>query len=177
MEGFDVCHLGRVSSFDQGVEPIPYEFGKASAEDGLFSEEIRERFEFERLLECAGVCGAYGLGKAQCDLHGMSRTVLAYAYQCGNTISFQEGAPHTCAGAFGGHHDDIHIVPGDDGLVSDGETVGETEGRAALHIVSDILSVDVGLDLIRKEHKDDVSLLGRICELADSEPFFLGLVP
>jgi len=38
------------------------------------------------------------------------------------------------AGALGGHHDDIHVITGNDLVVMDIETVGESQGCALLHV-------------------------------------------
>ena len=79
------------------------------------------------------------------------------------------------AGALGRHHADVEIGAGLDQVEVHVEAVREHQRGALLHVVGEMLAVDVGLQLVRRQHHHDVGPLGRLGRVLDGE--LLGLRP
>ena len=177
MENLEVGHLGGISRISQGLESLPDQCRESSAEDRLLSEEVGVRLVVEGGLEDSSAGGSESLRECKGDLLGVAGDILVDAYEGGDSESLGEDEPLHVSGGLGRHHDDVDIRRGLNQLVGDGEAVCELECGALLQVGLDVLLVDVGLDLVRQEHHDDICVLDGVSELRDLEAVLLGLVP
>ena len=69
------------------------------------------------------------------------------------------------AGALGRHHEHVEIGARLDQLEMDVEAMGEGQRRALLHMLGEVLGIELRLQLVGRQHHDDVGpfrrLLGR----------------
>ncbi len=65
------------------------------------------------------------------------------------------------AGAFGGHHDHVHIGGGHDLAVMDIEAMGEQQGLAG-HVLFQFIFIEFGLHVILGEDLHHLGLFGRV---------------
>jgi hypothetical protein len=73
------------------------------------------------------------------------------------------------------HHADVDVGARLDQVEVHVEAVREHQRRAVLHVVAQVVAVDVGLQLVGGEHHDDVGPLGGLGHLHHLELLLLGL--
>ena len=73
------------------------------------------------------------------------------------------------------HHADVEVGARLDQREVHIEAVREEQRRALLHVGSEVVRVDVGLQLVRRQHHNDVGPLGGVRHLHDLELLALGL--
>ena len=161
------------------VVTVPHQGGDAAAFDGLLAEQVGLGLDIEIIdLEDTGPGGAETLGEGHDNVAGLASSVLLDADQSRDTETLDKGFPLGVAGRLGRHHDDIDVLRRDDQFVSDSETVGEVQSRAFLQVLCDMVMVDIGLDLIGKQHQDDIGVLDCIIDGSDVHAaVLLGLLP
>ena len=177
MEDLEVGHLRRVSRLDEGLEAALDELGLAAAQDGLLPEQVGEGLVVEGALEHTSAGGAQPLGEAEGDVLGVPGDVLVDADEGGDPESLGEDEPLHVAGGLGGHHDYVHAAGRDYELVGYREAVGELQGGPLLEVGLHQFLVDLGLDLVRQEHHDDVGLPDRVGDLGYLKAVLLRLLP
>lgn len=176
MEDFEVGHFGLVTGFDEGFEARLDEVGDATAEDGLFAEEVGFGFFLEGCFKDAAAGAADAFGPGECGFFGLLAGVLVNGDEAGNAFALGVLAADDVAGAFGGHHDDINLGGRHDGLVENGESVAEEEGLAFGQIGSDVFFIDFGREEIGDGDEDDVGGFDGLGGVEDFESEFLGNV-
>ena len=72
-------------------------------------------------------------------------------------------------------HADVEVGARLDQVEVDVEAVREHQRRAVLHVRGEMLPVDVGLQLVGRQHHDDVGPLGGLGDVHDLELLLLGL--
>ena len=82
---------------------------------------------------------------------------------------------HGVARALGRDHADVEVGARLDQIEVHVEAVREHQRRPVLHVVAQLLLVDVGLQLVRRQHHHDVGPLGGLGHLHDLELLLLGL--
>jgi FKBP-type peptidyl-prolyl cis-trans isomerase len=108
------------------------------------------------------------------DLLGLLVSVLIDGDEGGDALAFGVLTADDVAGAFRGHHDHVHVLRRDDGLVENGEAVGEEERFALGEVGGDVLLVhatDLG---VRHGDEDDVGGLHGFSGVHDLEALFFG---
>ena len=98
------------------------------------------------------------VGKAQ--FMGVARGVLMHGDEAGDAAALQIFAAHRVAGALRRDHRHVEILARLDQVEVDVEAVGEQQGRALLEIGGKIIRVDLALQLVGRQHHDDVGPFG-----------------
>ena len=80
------------------------------------------------------------------------------------------------AGALRRDHQHVEVGARLDQVEMDVEAVGEQQRRALLHVGVQMLAVDVGLQLVGREHHHDVGPFGGLGDLHHLELLALGLL-
>ncbi len=174
VEDFEVGEFGLVACFDEGLEACLDEGGGATAEDGLFAEEVGFGLFGEGGFEdsAAGAADAFGVGEGEGE--GVAGGVLLDGNESGYTAAFGEDLTDAVAGAFWCDERDIDEGGGLDGAEADVEAVGEHEGLAWAQVGLDVGVVDLGGGLVGGEVHDDVGPFGDFGDSINDEAGFAG---
>ncbi len=89
-----------------------------------------------------------------------TRGVSMHCQQAGHPGSLGVGAPHQVAGAFGGHHDDVHLRRRLDDPEVNVEAVGEQQGLPRAEVAGDMLVIDVAHVLVGNQQSHQVGAGG-----------------
>ena len=83
---------------------------------------------------------------------------------------------HGVAGALGRDHHHVEVGARLDQVEVDVEAVREHQRRALLHVGGEVVAIDVGLQLVGREHHHHVGPFGGLGDLHDLELLALGLL-
>jgi len=83
---------------------------------------------------------------------------------------------HRMARPLGSDHQHIDISARLDQVEMHVEPVGEHQGRAVLHVGVQMIAVDVGLELVRGQHHDDIGPFGGLGHLHHGQLLGFGLL-
>ena len=172
MQALEVGHLGAVTSLGEHFKAGLDEGAGTTAKDGLLAEEVGFGFFLEGGLDDAAAGAADAVCPGESDLLGLLVGVLMDGDEGGDALAFGVLAADDVAGAFRGHHDDVHVLRRDDGLVENGEAVGEEEGFALGEVRGDVLLVHAADLGVRHSDEDDVGRFDRIRGVHDLEALF-----
>lgn len=175
VQAFEIGHLGLVSRFDQGFEAHADQLYQATAEDGLFAEEIGFAFLTEVGFDDARAAAADGGAVGEADLHRLAGRVLVDGDEAGDAAALGVFAADSVAGALGGHHDDVDAGLGFDQAEMDVEAVGKGDGGAFAEVVMDVLAVGGGLQFVGHGEHDEVAPGGGFGDAHDLEALGFGL--
>ncbi len=107
---------------------------------------------------------------------GVARGILRDGDETRHTAPFLVFRAHRMAGAFRGHHQHIDVGTGVDQVEMDIEAVGEQQRRAVLHVGREVGLVDIGLQLVGRQHHHDIGPFGGFRHGHDLEAFAFGLL-
>ena len=79
------------------------------------------------------------------------------------------------AGPFWGDHQDVKVLARLDQVEMHVEAVREHQGRALLHVGSELVAIDVGLQLVRRQHHHDVRPFRGFGDGEDLDALLFGL--
>src|SRR5215510_3571892 len=102
--------------------------------------------------------------------------VLVHRHQHRNAGAALVLRPHRVAGALGRDHHDVEVGARLDQIEMNVEPMCEHQRRAVLHVAREVLAVDVGLQLVGRQHHDDVRPLGGLRDLHHLELLSLRLL-
>ena len=132
------------------------EGGSASAEDGLFAEQIGLRFFFESGLKEACTGGSDSAGPGHGDRAGLAGGVLLDGKESRDAATFLILATHDMSGTFGSDKNDVYILGWLHGFVVNGEAVAEEKALALAEIWSDVFLVHRGNFEVGNGDENDV---------------------
>ena len=177
MVALEVSQLGRVTSLGQGLETGLDQLHQTAAQDGLLAEEVFLGLLGERGLDDAGTGTADAPAVGHDDIPSVTGGVLVHAGQIRHAGTLGVLTTDDMARALRGAHDDVDVLGSLDVAVVDVEAVGEGQGVAGLQVGSDVLLVDLGLQLVGNEDHDDVAFLGGLVHGGDLQAGLFGLSP
>ncbi len=174
VEDFEVGELGLIAGFGEDFKAALDEGCRATAEDGLFAEEVSLGLFGEGGFEHAATRAADGLGVGESEGEGVAAGVLLDSDEARDAAAFGEDFADAMAGAFRGDERDVGGGGRGDGAETDVEAVREHEGDVGLHVGGDVVVVDLGGGLVGREVHDDVGPCGDFGYGADLEAGELG---
>ena len=177
MQTLEVRHLGRVPGLHQRFEPGLDERRGAAAEHRLLAKQIGFGFLAERCLDDASAAGANGGGIGQRNVLGEARRVLGNRNEARHTATLRVSRTHRVTRTFRRDHHDIQIGARFDEFEMNVQPVPEREHCALPDVRLDLLTVDRGMLLIRREQHHEVRLRHRAGDVRDSETRALRLLP
>src|SRR5271163_666052 len=177
VEAFEVRHLGRVTSLDQGLVAGANQFGESAAQHGLLAEEIGFGLLAKAGFDDRRTAAADGASVGEADLLGIAGRILLNREQARYAAAFDELGAHQVAGAFGRDHEDVHVGGRLHELEMDIEAMAEGEVLAPGHVRRDLVLVDIARHLVRHEDHDDVGFFGGLSGFKDAKTLLGGLVP
>ena len=145
------------------------QLGNATAQHCLLAEQVGLGLLLEGGLQDACTASADAGSVCQSNILSLAGVVLLHADQRGAALALGVQAADDVAGALGSDHDNVHILGSSDGLEVDVETVCKGQCLALGHVGSHLLVVDVGAQLIRNQHHDNVAGLGSFFHFHDLE--------
>jgi hypothetical protein len=171
VHALEIGHFGRVTGLDQGLVAGLHQFHQAAAEHRLLAEQIGLAFLAERCLDDAGPPPADRGSIGEREVMGIAGDVLVHGHQhrdAGAALVFRA---HGVAGALGRDHHHVEVDTRLDQVEMDVEAVREHQRRALLHMVGEVLAIDVGLQLVGREHHHHVRPFGGGGDVHDLELF------
>ena len=100
---------------------------------------------------------------------GVARGILRDCHEAGYAAAALVFRAHGMAGALGRDHQHVEIRARLDQVEMHVEAMREEKGRALLHVGVQVIVVDVGLELVRREHHHHVGPFGRLGNTHDLE--------
>src|SRR5690554_2166867 len=156
VQALEVSHFRRVTRFGQHLEASLDQLNRATAQNCLLTEQVGFGLVLEGGFDDTGTTTAHTAGVGQSDVLGIAGSVLEDRDQIGNTAALDELGAYSVTRRLGGNHDHVQILARYDLVVVDGETVGESQGRALLQVRLDFVLVQLGLELVRSQDHDHV---------------------
>ncbi len=174
VEALEVGDLGLVPGVGEGLEALQDELGGATAEHGLFAEQVGLGLLLEGGLDDPGAgeadAGRVGLG----ELERVAGGVLVDGDQAGRALALLVQATDDVAGRLRGGEEHVDVRGGLDEAEVDVEPVAEDQGVAGLHGVGQPVLPRGLLGGVGQQHDDDVGLGGRLVGRLDREASLLG---
>ena len=169
VQALEIGDFGSVTGFDKGLEASADQFGGATAEDGLFAEEVAFGLFAEGGFDDAGAHAADTGGIGEGGFERMARSILGNCNEAGNARTFGENFADAMAGSLGGDHADVNVGRGLDRAEVDAEAVREHQGLASRKVRGDVGLVQRALDVVRNEDHHDVGGLDCVGCLHDCQ--------
>ena len=91
---------------------------------------------------------------------GVARDILGDRDQAGHAAAALIFRAHGMAGTFGGDHQHVEIGARVEQVEMHVEAVGEYQRRTLLHVVMQMLAVDIALQFIGREHHHEIRPFG-----------------
>lgn len=173
VDALEVGGFGAVSGGDEGFIAGFEEFGDASAEDGLFAEEIAVGFFAEGGFHDEGAEGPEAVGVGEDAVPGVSGGVLVDGDNGGEAASGEVFTAEFDPGTFGADKADVDVCGEVNEVVDDVEAVGEEEALSGSEGWED-LGPEVGDDFVRKGDHEGGGGLGGFGDGEGVEAFGLG---
>ena len=130
VDALEVCVLGLVACFYQGLEAELHQLDDAAAKYGLLAEEVGLGLVAEGGLHDAGTCAADACDVCKCDVICLAGVVLLYCYEAGYALACNELAADGVARALRCCHEYVDKCGRNDLLIADVEAVRECDGLA-----------------------------------------------
>ena len=156
VQALEIGHLGRVARLDQGLEAGLDELDEAAAEHHLLAEQVGLALLLEGGLDDAGAAAADGGGVGEAEVVRVAGGVLRDGDEAGHAAAALVLGAHRVARALRRDHQHVEVLARLDQVEVDVEAVREHQRRALLHVRRELVAVDVGLQLVRRQHHDDV---------------------
>jgi len=173
MQALEVGHLRGVAGFHQHFKTGLDEGAGTAAKHGLLTKEIGLGFFLEGGFDDTAASAANAVRPGEGDLLGLLVGVLMDGDEGGHAFAFGVLAADDVAGAFRGHHDHVHVLRRHDGLVENGEAVGEQQRLALCEVGGDVFLVHAADLRVRHGDEDDVSGLHSFCGVHNLETLLL----
>ncbi len=176
VHALEIGHLGRVAGLDQGLEAGLHQLDHAAAQHRLLAEQIGLALLAEARLDDAGAPAADRRTVGEREIMGIAGDVLVHRHQhrhAGAALVFRA---YGMAGALGRDHHHVKVRPRLNKIEMDVEAMGEHQRGAVLHVGMQMVAVDLGLQLVGREHHHHVRPLGGLGHLHDLELLALGLL-
>ena len=177
MQALVVRDLRLVAGLDERLESEPDELRDAAAEHRLLAEQVALGLLDERGLDHARTCGADPGRVGEREPERVPARVLGDGDERRRAVPLGEEPADDVARPLRRDHDHVVARRRLDAPVMDVEPVGEEQCGARSQVRRDVGLVDRGLDLVRKQKRDDLGAGGRLGDRADGEPRFLGGSP
>ena len=160
MHAFKVGHFRRIAGFRQGFKAVLHQVHQTAAQDVLFTEQVFISFLGHGAFQHAAAGQAFSLGHGKSHVTGLAGGVLMNGNQAGAAEPFFKYSAHFRARALGGHHDDIYIRGGDDGIENIREAMGAAKRLAGLQVRLDFSFIHGAVAFIRQQNVNDVRFFG-----------------
>ena len=135
---------------------------ESAAEHRLLAKQVGLALFAEAGLDDAGAAAADGRGIGQADFVRAPRGILLDCQQAGHAGTTLVLGAHRVTGTLGRDHEDVEVGARLDQVEVDGQAVGESQSRALLEVVLEIILVEIALQLVGCQHHDHVGPFGRL---------------
>jgi len=142
MDTFKIRALRLIARVYQSFKTGFHKRGNAAAQNALFAEQVGLGFLGEGGFQNAAPAAADGRSVGKGNFFGVARRVVFHGDEAGDAFIFLILASYRVAGAFGGYHNYVHVLWGDDLSVTDIEPVGKAQGHARFQIWRNTALVD-----------------------------------
>src|SRR5690554_522529 len=151
-----VRHFQSVARFGQGFETGFNQLNRATTQNRLLTEQVGFSFIFEGGFDDTGTAAADAAGVGQGYVLGVAGSVLEDRDQIRNTAALGELGAYSVARRLRSNHDHVQVFARNDLVVVDSKTVSERQGSALLQVRLDFVAVQLGLELVRSQHYNNV---------------------
>ncbi len=156
MQAFEIGQLRGIARLYQGFEAGFHQLHATPAQHGLLTEQVGLGLILEGGLDDARAAAADAAGVGQCHVLGLTGGILKHGHQVRDTPALGKLAAHRVARRLGRHHDDVQIGPGHHLVVVNRKAVGEGQGGPLPQIRLNLVTVQLGLELIGRQHHHQV---------------------
>ena len=177
MDALEVCISGIVTSLNQCLETSLHQSTYTTAQNSLFTKQIRLGLSSESSLQNTCSCAADTQCISQCQILSLTGCILLYGDQTGNTLTCLVLTPYSMSGTFGSDHGNINVLGRYDTSEMNIETMGEHQHIALFQVGLDVILVQISLLLIIDQDHDDVSTLCSFCSGKYFKSLCLSLCP
>src|SRR5690606_20704565 len=157
VQAFEVRHFRSVASLDQRLETSADELDQTAAQNDLLTEQIGLALFLEGGLDDARTTTADAACVRQREVKRVARSVLGHSDQARHAAALLVLATNGVTGALRRDHDDVNRRLPLDETEMNVEAVRESNCSAVADVASDLVAVDVSLQLVRSSHHDQVS--------------------